>query len=266
MFRVIPIPNMTTRETIMLPAAKSLEGKPVPSATFKTRVDEQWRDVTTDEIFKGRTVVVFSLPGAYTPTCSSTHLPRYNELAATFRANGVDQIVCLAVNDAFVMNEWKRDQLAEDVTMLPDGNGEFTAGMGMLVDKSAIGFGKRSWRYSMLVRDGVIEKMFIEPESAGDPLEVSDAETMLRYINPAAVVPEPVVIFAKPGCPHCARAKASLAAAGLRYDEISLGGNIRGSTLRAVSGRGVWPQVFIGGTLIGGADELQTYLDAHQAG
>jgi glutaredoxin-like protein len=249
----------------MLPSAQSLEGKTVPKVIFKTRVDDKWRDVTTDEIFQGRTVVVFSLPGAYTPTCSSTHLPRYNELVPTFKANGVDQIVCLAVNDAFVMNEWKRDQQVEDITLLPDGNGEFTAGMGLLVDKSNLGFGMRSWRYSMLVRDGVIEKMFIEPESTGDPLEVSDAETMLRYINPTAVVPEPVVIFAKPGCPHCARAKALLAAAGLRYDEISLGGSIRGSTLRAVSGRGTWPQVFVGGKLIGGADELETWLAASGA-
>ena len=252
-----------------LPTAQSLEGKAVPKVTFKTRADEQWRDVSSDDIFKGRTVVVFSLPGAYTPTCSSTHLPRYNELVPSFKANGVDQIVCLAVNDAFVMNEWKRDQQVEDITLLPDGNGEFTAGMGLLVDKSDIGFGRRSWRYSMLVCDGVIEKMFIEPVSAGDPLEVSDADTMLGYINPQAVVPEPVVIFAKPGCPHCARAKALLAAGGLRYDEISLGGQIRSSTLRAVSGSGTWPQVFIGGRLIGGADELETYLagpDARREG
>ena len=103
----------------------------------------------------------------------------------------MDGIFCLSVNDAFVMNEWKQDQEAGNITLLPDGNGEFTAGMGMLVDKSDLGFGKRSWRYSMLVKDGVIEKMFIEPEREGDPLEVSDADTMLRYINPTAVAPEP---------------------------------------------------------------------------
>jgi len=249
----------------MLPSAKSLEGKPVPNVTFKTRSDNQWKDVTTDDIFKGKTVVVFSLPGAYTPTCSSTHLPRYNELAATFRANGVDQIVCLAVNDAFVMTEWKQDQEAEGVTLIPDGNGEFTAGMGLLVDKSNVGFGKRSWRYSMLVKNGVIAKMFIEPEKEGDPLEVSDADTMLNYINPAAVAPEPVLIFAKPGCPHCARAKALLEAKGYRYSEISLGGHITSSTLRAVSGSGTWPQVFIGGKLIGNADALETYFATRKA-
>ena len=149
--------------------------------------------------------------------------------------------------------------------MLPDGNGEFTAGMGLLVDKSKLGFGKRSWRYSMLVRNGVIEKMFIEPESDGDPLEVSDADTMLKYINPKAVAPEAVAIFAKPGCPHCARAKALLESRGYRYSEISLGKHITSSTLRAVSGSGTWPQVFIGGKLIGNADALEAYFAAHQA-
>jgi glutaredoxin-like protein len=249
----------------MLPTAKSLEGKRVPNVTFKTQTDHQWKDVTSGDLFKGKTVVVFSLPGAYTPTCSSAHLPRYNELANVFKANGVDDIVCLSVNDAFVMNEWKNDQEAENVTVIPDGNGDFTSGMGLLVDKSAIGFGKRSWRYSMLVKDGVIQKMFIEPEKDGDPFEVSDADTMLKYISPNAVAPEPVVIFSKPGCPHCARAKALLQDKGYRFDEISLGKHITSSTLRAVSGSGTWPQVFIGGKLIGSADELEAYFRSRKA-
>jgi glutathione-dependent peroxiredoxin len=249
----------------MLPSAKSLEGKRVPNVTFKTRSNHQWKDVTSDDLFKGKTVVVFSLPGAYTPTCSSTHLPRYNELAATFKANGANDIVCFSVNDAFVMNEWKNDQEADNLTLIPDGNGEFSLGMGLLVDKSAIGFGKRSWRYSMLVKDSVIEKMFIEPEKDGDPFEVSDADTMLKYINPKAVAPEPVAIFAKPGCPHCARAKALLESQGYQYDEITLGKGITSSTLRAVSGSGTWPQVFIGGKLIGSADDLEAYFGARKA-
>jgi glutaredoxin-like protein len=249
----------------MLPSAASLEGKPVPRVTFKTRIDQQWKDVTTDDVFKGKTVVAFCLPGAYTPTCSSTHLPRYNELYNVFKANGVDSIVCMSVNDAFVMNEWGQDQEAGNLVLLPDGNGDFAAGMGMLVDKSAIGFGKRSWRYSMLVRNGVIDKMFIEPDKPGDPFEVSDADTMLKYINPKAIAPEPVLIFAKPGCPHCARAKALLEAKGYHYDEIAVGKNITSSTLRAVSGKGTWPQVFIGGKLIGGADELEAYFGARKA-
>ena len=164
----------------------TMEGKKVPQVTFRTRIGGDWKSVTTDDVFKGKTVVVFSLPGAFTPTCSSTHLPRYNELAPAFKANGVDSIVCLSVNDAFVMNEWAKDQEAGNVTLIPDGNGEFSDGMGMLVDKADLGFGKRSWRYSMLVKDGIIERMFVEPQKPGDPFEVSDADTMLAYINPKA--------------------------------------------------------------------------------
>ncbi|MDB5905312.1 MAG: glutathione peroxidase, partial [Betaproteobacteria bacterium] len=177
-----------------------------------------------------------------------------------------DDIVCVSVNDTFVMNQWKRDQEAENISVIPDGNGEFTQGMGMLVDKSDLGFGKRSWRYSMLVRDGVVEKMFIEPEKEGDPFEVSDADTMLKHLDPAAKPPEPVVIFAKPGCPHCARAKSLLESNGYAYDEITLGGNVTSKTLRGVSGAGTWPQVFIGGKLIGNADDVQSYLAAAKKG
>ena len=244
----------------MLPTAESLQGKPVPQVTFKARPNDQWKDITTDELFKGKTVVVFSLPGAYTPTCSSTHLPRYNELAPVFKQHGVDDILCISVNDAFVMNEWKVGQDAENITVIPDGNGDFTKGMGMLVDKRNLGFGMRSWRYSMLVKDGIIEKMFIEPDKEGDPFEVSDAETMLRYIAPDAKVPEPAVIFSKPGCPHCARAKAVLNANGIRYTDISQDQKINSSVLRAVSGALTWPQVFIGGKLIGNADALEAYF------
>ena len=160
---------------------QSREGQKVPSVTFRTRQGGQWHDIAADDIFRGRTVIVFALPGAYTPTCSTTHLPRYNELAPTFSKLGVDEIVCLSVNDGFVMSEWQKDQDAPNVTFIPDGNGEFTRQMGMLVDKSDLGFGQRSWRYSMLVKDGTIVKQFIEPEKAGDPFEVSDADTMLAY-------------------------------------------------------------------------------------
>jgi glutathione-dependent peroxiredoxin len=249
----------------MLPTAESLEGKRVPDVTFRTRSDDQWRDVTSDDLFKQRTVVVFALPGAYTPTCSSAHLPRYNELADVLKGNSVSDIVCVSVNDAFVMNRWKEDQEARNITVLPDGNGEFTAGMGMLVDKSALGLGKRSWRYSMLVRNGVIAKIFIEPEKEGDPFEVSDADTMLNYVNPNAIGPRPAAIFTKPGCPHCARAKTLLHARGYRYDELVLGRGVTASTLRAVSGSGAWPQVFISGVLIGGADELEAHFGVRKA-
>ena len=240
------------------------EGQRIPQVTFRTRQDGQWVDIGTDEIFKGRNVVVFALPGAYTPTCSTTHLPRYNELAPVFSKHGIDEIVCLSVNDAFVMSEWQKDQNAPNVTFIPDGNGEFTHKMGMLVDKSDLGFGKRSWRYSMLVRDGVIEKMFIEPEKEGDPFEVSDADTMLNYIAPREKAPQPVVVFAREGCPHCARAKEVLKKNGVVYEEVKLGKDVTFSTVRAVSGRGTVPQVFIGGQLIGGADDVEAHFAGKQ--
>ncbi len=238
------------------------EGQKVPQVTFHTRQNDQWVDITTDELFVGKTVVVFSLPGAFTPTCSSTHLPGYNELAPVFKENGVDDIICISVNDTFVMNEWAKDQDAENVKLIPDGNGEFTEGMGMLVDKADLGFGKRSWRYSMLVKDGVVEKMFIEPEEPGDPFKVSDADTMLRYINPNAAQPQLVSLFAKVGCPFCARAKAMLKEHGLNYEEIVLGRDVTTRSLKAVTGATTVPQVFIDGKLIGGSEALEAYFAA----
>jgi glutaredoxin-like protein len=238
------------------------EGQKVPNVTFRNRKDGEWMDVTTDELFSGKTVVVFSLPGAFTPTCSSSHLPGYNELAPVFKENGVDDIICMSVNDAFVMNEWEKDQEAENITLIPDGNAEFTDGMGMLVDKADLGFGKRSWRYSMLVKDGTIEKMFIEPEKPGDPFEVSDAETMLNYINPNAAKPKSVSLFTKVGCPFCARAKKMLKEHGLNYEEIVLGEDVTTRSLQAMSGATTVPQVFIDGKLIGTSEDLEAYLSA----
>ena len=122
------------------------EGKRVPDTTLRARHGHEWVDVTSEELFRGKTVAVFSLPGAFTPTCSSSHVPRYNQLADRLRTNGVDEIVCMSVNDAFVMNEWQASQKADQIRFIPDGNGSFTEGMGMLVDKEELGFGKRSWR------------------------------------------------------------------------------------------------------------------------
>ena len=171
----------------------------VPDVVFKARVRDEsvggdnpfrWQDRTSQEIFGGKRTIVFSLPGAFTPTCSTSHLPRYEELYDEFTALGVDQIVCLSVNDAFVMYQWGKNMGASRVMLLPDGNGEFTRKMGMLVDKSNLGFGMRSWRYSMFVNDGMIEKMFVEPEYADncptDPFEVSDADTMMAYLKETA--------------------------------------------------------------------------------
>ncbi|OZI35865.1 glutathione peroxidase [Bordetella genomosp. 1] len=236
------------------------EGQRVPNVVFPIREGNTWKKVSSDDLFKNKTVVVFSLPGAFTPTCSSTHLPRYNELAPAFRAAGVDTIVCVSVNDTFVMNEWAKDQESENITLLPDGNTEFTAGMGMLVDKSDLGFGKRSWRYSMLVKDGVVEKMFIEPEKDGDPFEVSDADTMLAHIAPDAKKPDQVVVFSKPGCPFCVQAKALLDAKGYDAIEIPLEHKVRGRVIGAVSGKATAPQVFINGNHIGGLDDLKAHF------
>ena len=236
------------------------EGQRVPNVTFHTRDHNHWVDVTTDALFTDKTVVVFSLPGAFTPTCSSTHLPGYNELAKVFKENGVDDILCVSVNDAFVMNEWAKSQEADNLTLIPDGNGEFSEGMGMLVEKADLGFGKRSWRYSMLVKNGVIEKMFIEPEEPGDPFKVSDADTMLSYINEQAEKPKVVSLFVKVGCPFCARAKGMLTDHGMDYEEIVLGRDANLRTLRAVTGAVTAPQVFIDGKLIGGSDALADYF------
>lgn len=235
------------------------EGQRVPQVAFRTREQGEWKTVTTDEIFKGRTVVVFSLPGAFTPTCSSTHLPRYNELAPAFRANGVDEIVCVSVNDGFVMSEWARDQEAANVRLIPDGNGEFTEKMGMLVDKADLGFGKRSWRYSMLVKDGVVQKMFIEPEKPGDPFEVSDADTMLAHINPKAKKPDQVAILTREGCSFCAKAKALLTEMGYDYAEIPLDHKVRTRVVGAIAGAQTVPQVFINGQRIGGFEQLKRW-------
>ncbi|MGB5914184.1 MAG: redoxin family protein, partial [Phormidesmis sp.] len=180
--------------------------------------------------------------------------------AGLFKQNGVDDIICMSVNDTFVMNAWSDDQEADNVRVIPDGNGEFTDGMGMLVGKEDLGFGKRSWRYSMLVKDGVVEKMFIEPEVPGDPFEVSDAGTMLNYINDQAGTPRRAFMISKPGCPFCAKARDLLDANGIGYEQVELGGGVTTKSLYAVSGAGTTPQVFIDGVLVGGSDDLEAYF------
>ena len=168
----------------------------VPHATMQTRVRNdalggpnpfEWKALTSDDVFKGKRVVLFALPGAFTPTCSTSHLPRYEELYDEFKRLGIDEVVCLSVNDAFVMYQWGRGQNADKAFLLPDGNGEFTRKMGMLVDKGNLGFGERSWRYAMYVVDGEIRKMFVEKgledNCPDDPFEVSDADTMLAYLK-----------------------------------------------------------------------------------
>ena len=156
-------------------------GDKIPSVIFKTRKDGDWHDVSTDDIFAGKRVVVFALPGAFTPTCTSVHLSGYLAKHKKITDAGVDALYCLAVNDSFVMNAWAKDQgIGDAFAMLPDGNAEFSKGMGLDTDLSAVGFGVRSKRYSMVVKDGVIEKIFIEQ---GTDVEVSDVDTMLDYLG-----------------------------------------------------------------------------------
>jgi peroxiredoxin/glutaredoxin len=237
------------------PGADALKaGDRVPEVKFRLRKGPEWLDTSSSDIFGGRSVVVFSLPGAFTPTCSSMHLPRYEELAPQFAKLGVDEIVCVAVNDPFVMEEWGRNESVDKVRLLPDGNAAFTRGMGMLVDKSDLNFGARSWRYSMLVRDGVIDKLFVEPDKPGDPFEVSDADTMLRYLDPDAGHPDEVAMFSREGCEFCARTKAALKEAGIVYTDISLPPLQRARALRAVAGAQTVPQVFVNGRLIGDSE------------
>jgi peroxiredoxin/glutaredoxin len=234
------------------------EGQRVPEVVFRARTADGWNNLTTQDLFAGKTVAVFSLPGAFTPTCSSAHVPRYEELAPALKAAGVDDILCVSVNDGFVMHAWGVDQGVDAVQMIPDGNGEFTRGMGMLVDKDALGFGARSWRYSMVVKDGVVAKMFIEPDVDGDPYGVSDADTMLNYLQPDAEAPADVVLFTRPGCSHCARAKAALTEAGLGFSAV----DVDRRALRAVAGDEHTPQVFINSAHIGGREQLEAWLAA----
>jgi peroxiredoxin len=147
----------------------------------------KWQDLTSEEIFANKKIVLFALPGAFTPTCSSTHLPGYEKNYDEFKKLGVDQVICLSVNDAFVMYQWGKHLEVKNVFLLPDGNADFTKEMGMLVKKENLGFGSRSWRYSMYVENSEIKKIFSEPgfsDNFGqDPFEVSDAETMLNFLN-----------------------------------------------------------------------------------
>lgn len=170
-----------------------------------------------------------SVPASPGDAVKGSHLPRFNELAPAFKENGVAQVVCMAVNDPFVMEEWAKGQECNSVFVLPDGNGSFTEQMGMLVDKSDLNFGKRSWRYSMLVRDGTIEKMFIEPDEPGDPFTVSDAKKQLKE-------------------------------ARVEYAEVKLPHTIRTRVLGAIAKARTVPQLFVNGELIGGSEQIDAWV------
>ena len=145
-----------------------IEGFVIPKVTFRTRVYDDtkmeytWQDTTTDDYLKGKRGVLFSLPGAFTPTCSTYQLPGFEENYDAIRNQDIDEVYCISVNDAFVMNAWGKDQNIQHVKMIPDGSGNFTRYMGMLIGKNHLGFGMRSWRYMAIIRDGVIENPYIE--------------------------------------------------------------------------------------------------------
>lgn len=165
----------------------------IPNITWNKRaipegqVDYDWVKETSEDIFKDKRVVLFALPGAFTPTCSSTHLPGYEAKYEDILSQDVDEIYCLSVNDSFVMNAWMDHIGCSKVKPIADGNGDFTRHMGMLVQKRAVDFGDRSQRYSMVVDNGRVEMIFVEEGKtdnfAGDPFDVSDADSMLTYLT-----------------------------------------------------------------------------------
>lgn len=172
------------------------KGSKIPNVTFHTRVRDEsvgganpyrWQDMTSADYFKGKRVVLFSLPGAFTPTCSTYQLPGFEENFDTFKAKGIDEIYCLSVNDSFVMNKWAEAQGIKNVKVIPDGSGAFTKGMGMLVAKDNLGFGARSWRYAAIINDGVIEALFVEPgqsdNCADDPYGETSPENVLKALS-----------------------------------------------------------------------------------
>jgi peroxiredoxin len=171
-------------------------GKKVPNVVFKTRVRDEsvggpnpyrWEDVKSRDLFKRRRVVLFSLPGAFTPTCSTYQLPDFEKLHNEFQIYGIKTIYCISVNDAFVMNAWAKSQNLEKVQVIPDGSGLFTKKMGALVKKDNLGFGQRSWRYAAVVKNGVIEKLFVEPgledNCPADPYGETSPQNVLEWLK-----------------------------------------------------------------------------------
>ncbi len=242
----------------------SLAGSPVPSVDLIELQDSNPKRLRSADLFANRRVVLFALPGAFTPTCSSEHVPGYMALLKDLQAAGIDEVVCLAVNDPFVMGAWQKAQNAMELRFLSDPRGEFTQAMGMSIDHGDVGLGVRSWRYSMVVDNGKIERMFIEPDVPGDPFGVSSAETMIKYLKPDYKSAGSAFVLARHGCPHCARAKKLLDEAGIPFEAVHIGEQFTMQGVKAASGVATVPQVFIGGRLIGGADELQAHLTSRQ--
>ena len=241
----------------------SRAGTKVPDAELAELRDGGVKKLRSAELFRGRRVILFALPGAFTPTCSTAHVPGYVSRLKDFRAAGIDDVVCLSVNDPFVMEAWQRSEKAEGIRFVADPYGEFTQAMGMAIDHRDASLGIRSWRYSMLVDDGRIETMFIEPDVPGDPFEVSDADTMWNYLRPNQPGMGTAFMLARHGCPHCARAKEALTRRGIAFEAVHLGDELTMQGVKAAAGAATVPQVFMQGKLVGGADQLIEYLSSH---
>jgi glutaredoxin-like protein len=239
----------------------SREGQRIPDVQLAETINGEVRTVSSAELLSRGRVVLFALPGAFTPTCSTAHVPGYVSLLDEFKSADIADVICLSVNDPYVMQAWQESEQAQGIHFVADPFAEFTNAMGMSVDNRESLLGTRSWRYSMLVVDGTIEKMFIEPEDGDDPFKVSDAETMLEYLRPGRKRVGPVLMLARHGCPYCQRAKALLTERGIQFETVSLGdGGLTMRGVKAASGRTTVPQIFIGGKLIGGSDELGQFL------
>jgi glutathione-dependent peroxiredoxin len=241
---------------------KDMTGHRIPNVTFRIRENYKWVTKTTDDFFRDRRVIVFALPGAFTPVCSTLHLPAYNDLYDTLRSFGIDDIYCLAVNDSFVLEAWKKAEKAFKITMLPDVDGEFTRKLGFLVDRNDISLSKRSWRYSMIVNNKVIEEMFIEPEGEGsDPFGESSAEAVLKYLNPSAKMPSSITIFTKLGCEFCEEAKDILRHNRVPFEELILNQHFSIKTVKALSDSTSLPQVFIDGKRISNIQDIRNHFN-----
>jgi glutathione-dependent peroxiredoxin len=241
----------------------SREGSRVPDVELAELAEGNVKKYGSRDLFGGRKVILFALPGAFTPTCSTAHVPGYVARLKAFNEAGIDDVVCLSVNDPFVMEAWQRSEKAQGVHFVADPFGEFTREMGMSIDHRDAGLGTRSWRYSMLVNDGVIEKMFIEPDVPGDPFEVSDADTMMKHLRPGQKELGPVLMLARHGCPFCAKAKDLLSSRGISFDAVYLGDDLTMQGVKAASGIAKVPQIFVDGKLVGGSEQLEKFLSAN---
>lgn len=240
----------------------AIEGLVIPDTTIH-RFDGSFTQINSRELFENKRVIIFSPIGAYTPTCSEQHLPRYEELYRTFKQAGIQEVYCVAVNDAFVMNSWAERLRIKHVKMIPDGNGDLCRNLGCLVDRSDVGFGLRSYRFAMVVDNNRIEKVFVEAEDFG--FTSTDADSLLNYVSPSVSAPPRVAILTKAGCAACEKTKSLLTAKKLTFVELPLPDHSRPIAVGAITGGSASvPQVFVDGKLIGGSEAVELWLSSEQ--